>query len=457
MQGLGEMAAYMPLTGGHLMYAGRFVDPSLAFAVNWAYAIQWILVFASELSAVAVLFNYWVPATQVSNAVWITIAWITVVTLNLFPAKVYGESEFIFSSIKVLTIIGLIICGICINCGAGPDGEYIGFRYWKDPGAFAPEYLGLKGSLKNFLGFWSVLTTASFSYFGSEIVAVAAAESHNPTRAIPRAIKQVYIRIVLFYVLGTFVIGLNIPSTHPHLGSSHDAHASPFVIAIESAGIKVLTHIINACIISAAWSAANADVYIGSRSFFSLAHQGYLPKIFLYTSSQGAPIVSTLFTGIFGALAYMVCSTDAYRVFGWFLSLTSVWGLMIYIVICITYLRFRQAVDYQGIDRDVFPFRSSFARGGAWIALVFISCIAFFSGWAVFMDVKHFDAAKFVTNYLPLPVLPAFYIGRKLWTRSKILPLDEVDLHTGARHRAECVDDEEVPKGFLGRLYVMFC
>ena len=219
----------------------------------------------------------------------------------------------------------------------------------------------------------------------------------------------------------------------------------------------MLTHIINACIISAAWSAANADVYIGSRSFFSLAHQGYLPKIFLYTSSQGAPIVSTLFTGIFGALAYMVCSTDAYRVFGWFLSLTSVWGLMIYIVICITYLRFRQAVDYQGIDRDVFPFRSSFARGGAWIALVFISCIAFFSGWAVFMDVKHFDAAKFVTNYLPLPVLPAFYIGRKLWTRSKILPLDEVDLHTGARHRAECVDDEEVPKGFLGRLYVMFC
>lgn len=453
------------------MYAGRFVDPSLSFAVNWAYAFQWVLVLASELSAVAVLFNYWVPPTQINNAVWITIAWVTVVGLNLFPARVYGESEFIFSSIKVLTIIGLIICGICINCGAGPNGEYIGFRYWRDPGPFAKEYLGLTGSLKEFLGFWSVLTTASFSYFGSEIVAVAAAESRNPTRAIPRAIKQVYVRIVLFYVLGTLVIGLNVPSTHPRLGESNDAHASPFVIAIEAAGIKVLPHIINACIISAAWSAANADVYIGSRSFFSLAHQGYLPKIFLYTSRQGAPIVATLFTGLFGALGYMVCSTDAYKVFRYFMNLTSVWGLVIYIVICVTYIRFRQAVDYQGIDRGVFPFRSNFARAGAWFSLVFIALVAVFSGWHVFMDTENFDAAVFITSevtgegcrancrtdYLPLPLLPAFYIGRKWYTGSKIIPLDEIDLHTGARHRAERLDDDEVPPGFLGKLYVTFC
>lgn len=316
--------------------------------------------------------NFWVPDSKVNNAVWITIAFVVIVFLNIFPAKVYGEVEFIFSSIKIITIVGLIICGIAINCGAGPEGHYIGFSYWRNPGAFGKEYLGFKGAKGNFLGFWSVLTQAAFSYMGSEVVAVAAAESKNPSRSIPRSIRNVYIRIFLFYVLGTFIIGLNTPSTDKRLGSASDASASPFVIAIERAGIKVLPHIINGCLISSAWSAANADVYIAGRSLFSLANQGYLPKIFLKTTKSGAPIVASMVGALSGLLAYLTISTNANKVFNWFVNLIAVGGLMIYIIIAITYLRFRAALDAQGIDRRDLPFRSPFARVGAWIAVTFI-------------------------------------------------------------------------------------
>ncbi|KLT38743.1 amino acid permease [Cutaneotrichosporon oleaginosum] len=464
MQGIGEMTAFLPVPGGHLTFCGRFVDPALSFAVNWAYAIQWMLVCPAELVAVAVLMNYWVDDTKVNNAVWITVALVIIVVLNCFPASVYGETEFIFASIKIITIVGLIICGIAINCGANSAHDYIGFRYWKDPGPFGVKYLGLGGSTGRFLGFWAVLTQAAFSYFGAEVVAVAAAESKNPGRSIPRSIRQVYIRIFIFYVLGTFIIGLNCPSNDPRLGTTSDASASPFVIAISRAGIKVLPHIINGCLISSAWSAGNADVYIAGRSLFSLANQGYLPKWFVYTLPNGTPIVASMTAAASGLLAYMAVNANANKVFNWFVNLISVGGIMIYVGIAWTYLRFRAACDAQGIDRRQFPFRSPFARVGAWICVVALPIIALFSAWQVFMDTENFDKATFITSasspneshpdYLPAVLVPGAYVVRKLYAKTKIIPLLEVDLATGARTKADVLEElDEAPKGFAGYIH----
>ncbi|GMK58046.1 hypothetical protein CspeluHIS016_0500780 [Cutaneotrichosporon spelunceum] len=454
MQGIGEMTAFLPIPGGHLTFSGRFVDPALSFAINWAYAIQWMLVCPAELVAVAVLMNYWVPDTQINNAVWITIALVIIVILNCFPSSVYGETEFIFSSIKIITIVGLIICGIAINCGANDKHDYIGFRYWKDPGPFGVKYLGISGSTGRFLGFWAVLTQAAFSYFGAEVVAVAAAESKNPGRSIPRSIRQVYIRIFIFYVLGTFIIGLNCPSNDPRLGTTSDASASPFVIAISRAGIKVLPHIINGCLITSAWSAGNADVYIAGRSLFSLANQGYLPKWFMYTLSNGTPIVASMAAASSGLLAYMAVNANANKVFNWFVSLISVTGIMIYIGIAWTYIRFRAAVDAQGVDRSQFAFRSPFARVGAWVCIVALPIIALFSAWQVFKDTEHFDTATFITNYLPAVLVPGAYVARKFYAKTKIVPLTEVDLATGARFKADVAEElDEAPKGIGGLIH----
>ena len=171
-----------------------------------------------------------------------------------------------FASIKVLTITGLIILGIVLDLGGGPNHDRIGFRYWKHPGPFA-QFDNIGGSKGRFLAWWSVMTQAAYSYLGTEIVAVAAGEAKNPRRNIPRAIKRVYIRIVLFYIGGVTIIGLLVPSSDPDLNlEKSNAAKSPFGIAIRHAGIKGLPGLINACLLTSAWSAASSDLYTSSRA-----------------------------------------------------------------------------------------------------------------------------------------------------------------------------------------------
>lgn len=153
------MVAFLPIAGGHIRLAARFVDPALAFCLGWNYWYNWVIILPAELSAAAVLINLW--NKTINNALWISICLAVVVAINVLGTGAYGEAEFWFASIKVLTIVGLIILGIIISAGGGPNHEVIGFKYWRDPGAFV-QYGGIPGALGQFLGFWSVLTQAAF-------------------------------------------------------------------------------------------------------------------------------------------------------------------------------------------------------------------------------------------------------------------------------------------------------
>ncbi|KAF8516066.1 amino acid permease-domain-containing protein [Gautieria morchelliformis] len=195
------------------------------------------IVLPTELSAAAILINFW--NKSVNNAVWVTIFLLVVVVINLMGAGVYGEYEFISASIKVIAIIGLIILGIVLDLGGGPNHNRLGFRYWKNPGPFV-QLNNMAGAKGQFLGWWAVMTRAAFSFVGTEIVAIAAGEAKNPRKNLPKAIKRVYIRILLFYIGGTLTIGLLVPSNDPGLNlQSKNAAASPFVIAISRAGITL--------------------------------------------------------------------------------------------------------------------------------------------------------------------------------------------------------------------------
>ncbi|KAK6909676.1 hypothetical protein I203_103697 [Kwoniella mangroviensis CBS 8507] len=455
MLGLGEMSAYLPITGGQLTYAGRFFDPALGFAMTWSTTIHWALTCASELSAVAVLVNYWLEPSRVNNAVWITIGYVVVVLLNLTTSGVYGETEFIFSSIKVLTIIGLIILGIAIDCGAGPAGHYLGFHYWKDPGALA-QYEGIGGAKGRFLGFWAVMTQAAFSYGGVEFFGITAAESANPRFSIPRAMKQIYFRIGVFYILGTFILGLIVPFDNDRLGTSSDAAASPWVIAIQLSGIKALPHIINACLITSAWSAGNADLYISSRSLYNMAHKGLVPRIFLRTHRWGTPYVAVLTMALIPLLAYMTVSTGAAKVFGWFVNLVAVMGLVEWMGICLAYIGFRRAMKAQGFDRSTLPYKNPLALFGAWFALFSFGIIILFSAWTVFRDTDNFDRATFITNYLPAVFFLALYFGYKIYGKTRIIPPTDVDLITNLAEIEATIEERPPAKGFKGRLQAMF-
>ncbi|KAJ7141220.1 amino acid permease/ SLC12A domain-containing protein [Mycena epipterygia] len=444
MISLGEMVAYLPIPGGHIKLAERFVDPAFSFTMGWNYWYNWIMTLPAELSAASVLINFW--NESVNNAVWITIIMIVVIGINLCGAGVYGEAEFIFASIKVITITGLIILGIVLDLGGGPNHDRLGFRYWKNPGPFV-QYNGIGGIKGQFLGWWAVMTQAAFSYIGTEIVAIAAGEAKNPRRNLPKAIKRVYIRILLFYIGGVVLIGLLVPSNDPGLNlGSGTAASSPFVIAIKRSGIKSLPSIINACLLTSAWSAGSSDLYTSSRALYGLAAAGNAPRIFLKTLSNGLPIASIVFCSLFSCLAYMGVTSGSGKVFGWFANLTAIAGLMTWFGICVTYIRFYKGMKAQGYDRKKLPFASPLQPFAAWYGMIFCLIICFFSGWATFLK-GNWVVADFITNYLPLALFPVLYAGAKFYYYKNgnglaLTPVEKLDFVTDiAEIEADTYDD----------------
>ena len=225
---LGEMAVLYPVAGSFSAYSTRFLDPAWGFAMGWNYALQWLIVLPLEIMAASITIEYW--TTEINHAIFVTIFLFLIIGINLFGVKGYGEAEFVFSLIKIIAVIGFIIMGIIINCAGGRDQEYIGGKYWRDPGPFNHGFKGL----------CSVFVTAAFAFAGTELVGLAAAETANPRKSLPTAIKQVFWRITLFYIVSLTLVGLLVSHKDERLLSDKPgASASPFVIAIQDAGIEV--------------------------------------------------------------------------------------------------------------------------------------------------------------------------------------------------------------------------
>ncbi|KAI0073009.1 hypothetical protein K474DRAFT_1604052 [Panus rudis PR-1116 ss-1] len=275
---VGEMIAFLPNVGGIVGLADLYVDPALGFSLGWAAWYNWSVTLPAEVKAAAIVVEFWDRNAVIKPTILSSIFLLLAVLVNCFPSRVYGELEFWFSSLKVVIILSIIIVSLVLDLGAGSEG-FIGFKYWSKP--FASSYLGIDGSLGEFLGFWAVLMQASFSFFGSEVPGIAAGEVIDATRNVPQALSRVWLRITLFYVGGIFCAGLVVPANDPNLGGdTTSVTSSPFVIALNRAGIKVLPDIVNGAVLLSAWSAAASDVYISSRFLFFLAERGHAPSIF---------------------------------------------------------------------------------------------------------------------------------------------------------------------------------
>ncbi|KAK2857308.1 hypothetical protein FQN49_004827 [Arthroderma sp. PD_2] len=460
---LGEMATYIPIPGAFTSYATRFVDPSLGFAMGWIYWFSWAITFALELTATGLIINFW--NENLSVAIFIGVFWIFITALNLLPVNFYGEVEFWFSSIKVITVVGFMIFAICMNAGVGDQG-YIGFRYWREPGAFSPYLLDVIGadriSLGKFLGFWSVLVQAGFSYQGTELVGIAAGETQNPRKAVPSAIKKTFYRILFLFVLTVFFIGIVIPSDNENLVSDKtDASASPFVIAARLAGVQTLPSIINAVLLTVVLSAANSNVYCGSRILVGLASEQCAPKILKWTTRGGVPIVAVMVTSAMGFLGFLNVSNNGGTVFGWFLNISSIAGFISWSCINGCHIRFMRVLASRNINREVLPYKAPLQPFLAYYGLFFNILIIFTQGFTAFIP---WDTSNFFIAYVSLILFVVLFAGHKLWFKTKPVPLHEVDMDSG---RIECDaehwEDFETPRpqGFLPavkhRLSRMFC
>ncbi|PVH73517.1 hypothetical protein DL98DRAFT_50370 [Cadophora sp. DSE1049] len=399
MQCLGEMTTWLPLPGVIAQLGSRFVDPAFGFAIGWNQWYNCAIAICGEISAAVVLVQYWDDTT--SPAVWISIILILVLLLNCATVSIYGEAEFWFAFIKIITIVGLLIFALVIGLGGGLNQDRLGFRYWKDPGAMRT-YISSDPNTGRFLSLFSVLVNAAFVFGGVEQVAVAAGEARNPTRSIPKAIDRVFYRILYFYVFGAFAIGLIVPSNSPNLLSGSSTVKSPWVIASQNAGVRVLPHIINAVVITSASSSANANLYTGSRYLYALAQQSQAPKIFLRCSKQGNPYLCVLMTGLIGALTYMSVSAGGSTVFQWFQSLVAIAYLCTWSAICIAYIRWHKALNFQGVNRAELGFRATGQLYSAYGGLCFFLIVLLFNGFKVFTK-GNWDVKDFVSAYVGLP------------------------------------------------------
>ena len=244
--------------------------------------------------------------------------------LNIFAVKWYGESEFWLALGKVILIVGLIAYTFITMLGGNPKHDRFGFRYWRDPGSFAPLYK--TGSLGRWLGFLQCLIQASFTIAGPDYVSMAAGEAENPRVVMPSAYNKVFVRLTAFFVLGSLAVGINVPYNDAELTNafSNDAPgaaASPYVVAMDRLGITVLPDIVNALVLTAAFSAGNSYVYCASRSLFGLALEGKAPRIFTRCSRSGVPVYCVLLVLLLSLLSFLQVSSGSAQVLQWFVNL----------------------------------------------------------------------------------------------------------------------------------------
>ncbi|RDW58187.1 hypothetical protein BP6252_13598 [Coleophoma cylindrospora] len=441
MESIGELATLFPTAGSFPHFATRFVDPALGFTLAISYGYCYTIAIASEVSAAAVVVSYW---TDITPALVITVGLAAIFFINIMNVRFYGEAEVITASIKVLCFVGLIIVSLVITLGGAPNHDRVGFRYWNNPGPFT-QYNGIKGSTGQFLAFFSAFINASFSFIGVETVVVAAAETVNPHKSIPKAVHRVTYRILFFYVLGALLIGMIIPSNDPSLVSgSGNANSSPFVIAIKNSGIQVLPSIVNACILTSAWSAGNSYCYIGARMIVAMAVDRQAPQFFAKVNRWGVPYWAVLVSFAFGPLAYLsLGSGGAAQAFTWLLNLSTVAGLLAWMTLCICFIRYNHACRAQGIDRNNLPMKGRLQPYAAYVGAIGSAIIVIFSGFSVFLK-GNWSASNFIANYIGIPIYIVPFVLWKVFKKTKFVRASEMDLFSG-RFNPDSVPEEKAP------------
>lgn len=438
---IGEMTTWAPISGTFPHFSARWVDPALGFAVGWNYFYTNAISTPVEITAAVILLSFWDTNTGHAHVAGYTLVLCVLVCLvNIFGVRYFGESEFIFSIIKLTLITGLILAGLVIDLGGGPDHDRIGFRYWKNPGAVAgaglePKHIGLD----RFLGILGVIVQAAFSYQGMELVVIAASETESPRRNITKAVHRVFYRIVVFYILGILIIGMLVAYNDPDLlQSTGTAAQSPFVIAINRAGIKVLPHIVNGAVFTSAFSAGNSFLFCSSRVLYGLALRGQAPKIFAYCTKNGLPLYAVLFSSCFTFLSFMNVTNGGETVFNWFVNLTTTAGFSTWFSMNLTYVFFRRGMKAQGFDLTKNAYNNRFQPYVAYWGMFWTGFFILINGYAVFWN---FTASGFLIAYINIPIFAVLYFGYKIVYRTKVWKPEEMDFVTGI----PTIEETELP------------
>ncbi|SOC23313.1 lysine:proton symporter (AAT family) [Ureibacillus xyleni] len=416
MTSLGEMAAYMPTSGSFSTYATKFVDPAFGFAMGWNYWYNWAITIAAEISAVTLIMKYWFPNS--SSALWTVLFIIVVLAFNLLSVRAYGEGEYWFAMIKVVTVIIFIIVSFLMIFGILGGNAPIGFENFIEGNA---PFNG------GFLAIFGIFLAAGFSFQGTELLGITAGETDDPGKNIPKAVRSVFWRILLFYILAILAIGLLIPYTDPRL-LSEDVAVSPFTLVFDKLGIAFAASVMNAIILTAMLSAGNSGLYASSRMLWQLAVDGKAPKIFAKLSKRGIPVYALLATLAVGCLAFLSSFFGDGLVYMWLLNASGLSGFIAWVGIAVSHYRFRKAFVLQGKDPSLLPYKAPLYPFGPLFAFIVCMIVIIGQNYTAILG-DSVDWYGIAVSYIGIPLFIALWVGYKIKHKTKVVPLEECDLN----------------------------
>jgi lysine-specific permease len=420
MQALGEMATQLPIRGSFETYAERFVDPSFAFAVGWNYWFSWSITLAAELVAGALIVKFWFPDSN--SGMWAAIFLALLLTLNLLSVRAYAEAEYWFSAIKVTTVIIFLVVGGLMIAGM-LGGPTAGFSNWSLHDAATNTHAPFVGGWPSVL---SVFMVAGFAFQGTEAVGLAAAETADPGRNVPLAIRSVFWRILLFYIGSIFVVGTLIPFNDSNLLRGDEGHValSPYTLVfVHVPGIGYYAaSLMNAVILTAVLSCGNSSMYVASRMLHAMAHSAKAPKVCSRLTRRGVPALAIALTGVISLLTFFASRIGDQKIYYLFYNASSLSGFLIWLGIAICHIRFRKAWAAQGHNADQLKFRARLYPIGTWLSVVIFTIVILFANMNVFRaeTLSWFDI---ITSYIMLPVFVLMFLMHKWWNRTRMVPL----------------------------------
>ena len=390
MRALGELMLYRPVSGAFASYADEFLGKWAGFATGWTYWSMWIVTAMAELTAVGIYMNYWFDVPQ-----WIPalLALLALYGLNLIAVKLFGEIEFWFAIIKVVTIVTMIVIGLAILMfGFSSIGDSASVSNLWDHGGFAPK--GITGPLL-------ALQMVVFAFLGVELIGVTAGEAENPEKAIPKAVNQVIWRIGIFYI-GALTIIFSLMAW-----TRLDGNTSPFVYVFENIGIPAAAGVINFVVLTAAASSCNSGIFSTGRMLFALSRQGQAPRALGAVGRRGVPANALHASFVVLLIGVVLNYFVPEKAFTYVTSIATVGALWVWGVIMVAHLRYRKAVRLGTVPASSFkmpgaPYTNYFVL--AFLALVFV--------------LLGFDAGNRIALYVAVPYAVLVAVGYAV-TRSR--------------------------------------
>lgn len=341
---LGELAVAMPVSGSFQEYATKYISPATGFTIGWLYWLSWANTVGLEFTTAGITMQRWFPDIPVW--IWCLTFGVTIFSINALSARSYAETEFWFSSIKVSAIVAFIILG-----GAAMFG-FIDLK-GSEAAPFFSNFTDYGGLFPNGIGaILLTMVTVNYSFQGTELVGIAAGESENPEKTLPRSIRNIIWRTMFFFVLAIFVLAALIPWEEAGLAKS------PFVAVFDNMGIPYAADIMNFVILTAVLSVANSGLYAATRMLWSLSKNDMAPAFLQKVSSRGIPLYALIMTISISAFSLLTSVVAAETVYLWLISISGVITIIVWMSICASQFLFRRRYLAEGGKLEDLKFKT---------------------------------------------------------------------------------------------------